>query len=599
MDPRYSTLVQILDRIAKEAPENDKYKLYRPSKSKEEAVTLMRSRAYIHLYLWVKFGLLDFVDRESLITDGQFDGGLDAYYIDESRRCIYLIQSKFRATSDNFANKLIWADDLVKMDIGRISRGNETDSSGNPFNERVKRFQQRVRELNAVALYDWRVIILANLTKYNKEQVRKLLDGFNFEVLNFQRAYSELVFPVCSGTYYDPQSIEIRISLSRKEHPNLKQKIDTRFGVCDVMVTYVPTAEIGRLMLEYKNAMLRYNPRNYLSLSKNRVNRGIRESIVGLGTNDFAIMNNGITMLADRVAVTTITGNEDEGQLVLTRPQIINGGQTAYTLSHIYETEYSENPKIFDDKEVMLKVVTLQTGSDPSQLNDRKREFIDMISDATNRQSKVTEADRRSNSDTLMNIQSNIFSTYGFFFQRKEGEFFDGRSRKLIDKEFILEREDLFRAYLSYKGDPARAYSSGEDKLFEEDNFMSVLADGDDYRKMFFAARLHGRLERIEKEMKNKSRRRYGNGLRFGKFAVICAVGQMRYNVPKTSKEVDVIVVEALKKVLPKWKSFETYAMKQPGNTEYFRRGVKEFQNYYKGKTINHDLESFFDTRYG
>ncbi|EJL6549999.1 hypothetical protein NMS03_003515, partial [Vibrio cholerae] len=78
MDSKYSTLLNILDKIISEAP--DKYKkLY--STNDDKKLEQARSRAYIHLYLMAKFGMLDFLERESLILDGPGDGGIDAYYI--------------------------------------------------------------------------------------------------------------------------------------------------------------------------------------------------------------------------------------------------------------------------------------------------------------------------------------------------------------------------------------------------------------------------------------------------------------------------------------------------------------------------------------
>ncbi|MFZ2255350.1 MAG: hypothetical protein WAW59_04975 [Patescibacteria group bacterium] len=69
---KYSTLVTILDAIRKEAPES--YKFYHPVETDTEQLNKARSRALVHLFLKVKFGLLKFSEREELVTDGTNDG---------------------------------------------------------------------------------------------------------------------------------------------------------------------------------------------------------------------------------------------------------------------------------------------------------------------------------------------------------------------------------------------------------------------------------------------------------------------------------------------------------------------------------------------
>lgn len=86
---KFETLLNILDSICNSAPED--FKSYFISEKSEEEINQIRSKAFIHLYLLVKFGLEDFKNRHDLITDGRADGGLDAYYIDSETKMIYLI----------------------------------------------------------------------------------------------------------------------------------------------------------------------------------------------------------------------------------------------------------------------------------------------------------------------------------------------------------------------------------------------------------------------------------------------------------------------------------------------------------------------------
>ena len=126
---KYNDLVNIIDSLRKEAPLS--YKRYYPKETDVNGYRKALSRTYIHLYLKVKFGLVNFESREQYITDDPGDAGIDAYYIDKENKKLYFLQSKFRHTNDNFENKEIELEELLAMDITRVLDGEKTDENGN------------------------------------------------------------------------------------------------------------------------------------------------------------------------------------------------------------------------------------------------------------------------------------------------------------------------------------------------------------------------------------------------------------------------------------------------------------------------------------
>jgi hypothetical protein len=74
---KYGMLLRILDMIRKESAGTKWEKQYACNSSDPEAIRQARSKAFIHLYLKVMFGLADFAVREDFITDGNNDGGID------------------------------------------------------------------------------------------------------------------------------------------------------------------------------------------------------------------------------------------------------------------------------------------------------------------------------------------------------------------------------------------------------------------------------------------------------------------------------------------------------------------------------------------
>jgi hypothetical protein len=66
---KYKILLNVLDQLRNEAPSS--MKRYYPPNNEIDKLNQSRSRAFIHLYLKVKFGITDFEKREILITDDQ------------------------------------------------------------------------------------------------------------------------------------------------------------------------------------------------------------------------------------------------------------------------------------------------------------------------------------------------------------------------------------------------------------------------------------------------------------------------------------------------------------------------------------------------
>ena len=64
---KYNDLVNIIDSLCNEAP--TEYRRYHPAMGNDDSLMQARSRAFIHLFLKVKFGLTEFLDRETFITD--------------------------------------------------------------------------------------------------------------------------------------------------------------------------------------------------------------------------------------------------------------------------------------------------------------------------------------------------------------------------------------------------------------------------------------------------------------------------------------------------------------------------------------------------
>lgn len=596
---KYEILLNILDHIRNEAPPENKR--YHPATGDVDGLNQARSRAFIHLYLKVAFGLLDFKEREWFVTDGTNDGGIDGYYIDRSSKRIVLIQSKFRATEDNFRAKEILMRELLSMDVDRIVDGEHENELGEAYNGKIKQLIREVSEVGDIGRYKYEVAILANLTGTTPSKIKKLTGGFPAVVFDQERTFRDLVFPVVKGTYYNPSELRITINLTNKSASGAKidYGVKTAHGECDITVLFVPTFEIAKTLYKYKNSILKHNPRSYLGLARNPVNKDIAKTITDLETNEFALYNNGITMLSYDTDFNEKIGMKEKAQLIVTQPQIINGGQTAYTLSRIYESNMRDDSpeRHFAGKEVLLKVITLRKADeedDAAQL-----ELIETISRATNQQTPVDDADRRSNDKIQIQIQNAIYNTYGYFYERKRGEYEDGLRAGYIQRSQIIDRDIFIRLCNSCDRKPAEAKRFKH--LFKEGNFKSTLNDVSRFEEYFFAFKCYEKLNHISSQEKKKELlEQYGYAIEHGMYAVVSAC-MLKYKDNSSLEKVDSTIYS----VLGKWKRFEAQISKRSDNRLYMRSYVDDkgsggitqsfdFANYYKGQTLNSDLSRYF-----
>ena len=299
------------------------------------------------------------------------------------------------------------------------------------------------------------------------------------------------MFPVLSGTYFTASDITLPIDLSNKNAGSkISYEVATKYADCQITVLFVPAIEMARIMHTYKNAVLKFNPRSYLELEGQSVNNAIRQTVLSSETNELALYNNGITMLSEETSINERIGQHSKAQLYVKNPQIINGGQTSFTLSRIYSDPEVDAEAAFGNKEIMLKVITVADCA-----TEDKIRLIDEISTATNRQTPVINADRFSNESFHKAVQQIVFERYGALYERKRGEFADGVRDGYIDRNVIVERNSFWRIYYAANGDLERA---GQKRLFQLNPFeIDILSDMEAFERW---SRGHAMYARILEE---------------------------------------------------------------------------------------------------
>ncbi len=143
------------------------------------------------------------------------------------------------------------------------------------------------------------------------------------------------------------------------------------------------------------------NIRDFLG-NKNPINKAIFDTLQDLDINSFCMLNNGITIIANKVTLTGTTA-------VLTDYQIVNGCQTSHVL---YE---NRNLDGVDDLLIPIKVI----GTTDEDIRNN-------ITKATNSQTSIKPEQLEALSDFQKNLET-YYSTYGenerLYYERRTGQY--------------------------------------------------------------------------------------------------------------------------------------------------------------------------------
>lgn len=206
------------------------------------------------------------------------------------------------------------------------------------------------------------------------------------------------------------------------------------------------TDENGKL----RNGFFESNVRDYQG--KNSVNSSIAESLKGSKEEDFWWLNNGITILADKISPIRIN------ELAITNPEIVNGLQTS---TEIYNY-YSNNKELIDkeSRNVLVRVIV------PSS-----EEARDDIIFATNNQTNIPKSSLRVTDTIHLQIEMYMKSR-GLYYDRRKN-YYKNQKKKAADIVGVSFLAQCLISVFLRKPDFARARPS------------TLLTDDETYKKLY------------------------------------------------------------------------------------------------------------------
>ncbi len=273
------------------------------------------------------------------------------------------------------------------------------------------------------------------------------------------------------------ESLDILVDASEQSYRLEDNSARTSVGLPKkVVIGMCNINEFIRLQNKYHhNQLYSENIRLYLG-DRGTVNKDIIKTITGNESIWFPYMNNGISIICDRLDVGSVNLSKHTLGLSLTNMQIINGCQTVNAL---YSAKYGEQTRDnFRAANVIVRIYEI----DPAQ-----QDFKESIIKATNNQNSVKSYSLLAN-DPIQVELSKIFKGFGIIYDRKGEGRYDAGSYKVISmvnaalayRAVYLHMAKSLRAGLG----KSRVFQKGEyekvfdNTLLEEENYPNLIYRG-------------------------------------------------------------------------------------------------------------------------
>ncbi len=385
--------------------------------------------------------------QERIVKDKRAEG-VDAILIDKINFKLLFIQAKtvenFKNTNNNFPeNDLKSTLEGVRFLLQGDYKGSITPELENLVNE--------YHELDKTSSYTTAILFLILKKKpVDDKYIKSFEQAFPVDIdfYDFDWLFDFYANKYLTMKAAPPEriSFEVLTNLLSKDEPN-----KARVFICK-------GKELAKIYNDYKERIFQQNVRYSLGLRSKSINRQILETAVNNSrSKEFWYFNNGITIVCKKINEAT------SGKLInLYDAQIINGAQTTYALYEAYK-----DGKLNDDVEVLIKAIETDN-----------RNFIENVTLYTNSQNAIRLRDLCSNDEIQLKIQKILLDSYGFFYERKRGEFESlyptiEAKRKILSQNYkmkIIDNENAAQSFLAmFLNKPAQAKNE-KGRIFLKDN---------------------------------------------------------------------------------------------------------------------------------
>lgn len=340
------------------------------------------------LVYWVAQHFLDLRDRQLLQAcgmQGPGEEGIDIFWVEDGRKKVIIGQAEAGEKFDlkrRFSRGII---DKLRRALAALNDEELARDGQSPISRAIEQYNEAIEK--GYAIQFWAIIggiadkgLLKSIKRFEKIDLKTYLNH-SIQVIDAPALLTKYCAEVERLPYPD-----IQLGVPKGEHFN--------HGEDSILVT-VTGKSIAHAVKTAGLHIFESNAR--LPLLRSEINKEIAATLDKPdGCKLFWNFNNGLTILCRDFS----WNNE---RLDLKEAQIVNGCQTAYTLS--------KNAEKLDHVEVMCRIIRK---SEPT-LSERIRR-------ATNLQNAIIERDLRSG-DRIQKTLQRDFKRRGYFYERKRDEY--------------------------------------------------------------------------------------------------------------------------------------------------------------------------------
>lgn len=314
------------------------------------------TRALASLALMMKCGL-DAEDSSIHITDGYHDMGLDAIYLDESQKQLFLIQSKWRESGKGSVSQ----SEMQTFAEG-IRRVINFDIEG--ANQKVASKETDIDLALTTIGYQIHAVYIhtgnERVNDYSQRPIQELMKSTNDEVATLiifdEITYQDIYNYLAKGQDSDEISLD---DVILSNWGTITSPYTAYYGI-------ISAGAVGEWYKEFGNRLFAKNIRFYKG--NTTVNDGMKKVILQEPEN-FVYYNNGIKLLCKSISrkIKTATNNET-GLFKLDGVSLVNGAQTTGTIGEAYIENSEQTAKV----KVMIQIIDLSQASDETAIQITK-----------------------------------------------------------------------------------------------------------------------------------------------------------------------------------------------------------------------------------
>jgi hypothetical protein len=326
------------------------------------------------------------------ITDGANDKEIDAVIVDEEKRQIIIVQSKFFAGSVDHAplHEVLSAWFRIQ-DVATLQ-----ENCNNQLKIKLETVAEALSE-------DYEVVFELVTTGTLTVDARNDLQAFQSKISEFEH-------PDASLTLVDSAAIQTRwAEAAGRELPKLRHEVvleEGKYLAVDIgnfktFLATVPLTECLNFPGIVDGKLFRPNVRQSLGLT-NKINKGMKQTLNGENPEHFFFYHNGITALCE-----TLSFEPSTRKLTLHGLGVVNGCQSLTTI-----LSCSQRVRANPEARVLVRFYEIP-----------QRELADKISIYTNSQSAVKPRDLRSNDKRILALKKSYENAFpAGYFITKRGE---------------------------------------------------------------------------------------------------------------------------------------------------------------------------------